>query len=277
MVSLPFSDHCEPLVDSLEDRELLLAASAEALHQEKLRYLEVRPTRPLPDTVGRWHTADIYVFHELNLRPDLNTLFANFHKSSTQRKIHRAEREQLNYETGRSPGLFDAFWRLLLITRRRHGLPPQPDSWFRNLIDIFGGALQIRVTFKDNRPVAAILTLRHKDTLTYKYGCSDAAFNNLGGTHLLFWRTIQEAKREGLRLFDLGRTDPANSGLITFKDRWGSVHSTLAYSRLSAQPTAQESRSSGTGWARQIAKSVVPHLPDRLLRMAGSLLYRHIA
>jgi lipid II:glycine glycyltransferase (peptidoglycan interpeptide bridge formation enzyme) len=183
----------------------------------------------------------------------------------------------LTYEAGLSPALFDAFWALLLITRRRHGLPPQPDSWFRNLIDCFGGQLQIRVARKDKRPVAAILTVRHKDTLTYKYGCSDTAFNTLGGTHLLFWRSIEEAKHEGLCTFDLGRTDLANSGLITFKDRWGSTRFPLTYSRLSAHPTAQESRSSGPGWNRRIAKSVVPHLPDRLLRMAGSLLYRHIA
>jgi hypothetical protein len=277
MVSLPFSDHCEPLVDSPEDRELLLAASAETLHHQKLSYLEVRPTRPFPDTIMNWRTSDSYVFHELDLRPALNELFASFHKSSTQRKIQRAEREGLTYEAGRSPALFDAFWALLLITRRRHGLPPQPDSWFRNLINCFGDQLKIRVARKDRRPVAAIVTLRHKDTLTYKYGCSDAAFHTLGGMQLLFWRSIEEAKREGLCTFDLGRTDRGNSGLITFKDRWGSARSALTYSRFSDHETAQESRSSGTGWTRRIAKSVVPYLPDRLLRMAGDLLYRHIA
>jgi CelD/BcsL family acetyltransferase involved in cellulose biosynthesis len=277
MVSLPFSDHCEPLVDSAEEEELLLAAAEQEIRPEKLRYLEVRPVRPFSDMIRSWHAEDCYVFHELDLRPDLNTLFAKFHKSSTQRKIRRAQREGLNYETGRSRALLEIFWDLLLITRRRHCVPPQPKSWFRNLIDVFGDALQIRVAFKDNHPAAAIMTLRHKDTLTYKYGCSDAAFHNLGGMHLLFWRSMEEAKREGLCTFDLGRTDPGNSGLITFKDRWGSARSALTYSRFSAHPTAQESRSSGMGWIRRIAKSVVPCLPDRLLRMAGDLLYRHIA
>jgi CelD/BcsL family acetyltransferase involved in cellulose biosynthesis len=277
MVSLPFSDHCEPLVESPRDRELLLAASAETLHQERLRYLEVRPARPLTDTIVSWHTADSYIFHELDLRTDLDTVFANLHKSSTQRKIRRAEREGLNYETGHSQELLEAFWGLLLITRRRHGVPPQPKKWFHNLIDIFGDELQIRVAFKDCHPVAAILTLRHKDTLTYKYGCSDKTFNNLGGMHLLFWRSIEEAKREGLHAFDLGRTDPGNSGLITFKDRWGSASSALTYLRLSALPAPEVPRKRDSAWPGRIAKGVVSRLPDRLLRMAGSLLYRHIA
>jgi len=69
-----------------------------------------------------------------------------------------------------------------------------------------GDALQIRVACKENVPVAAILTIRHKNTITYKYGCSDARFHNLGGTHLLFWKTIEEAKAAGLQFFDLGRT-----------------------------------------------------------------------
>ena len=51
--------------------------------------------------------------------------------------------------------------------------------------------------------MAAILTFRHKDTLVYKFGCSDARFNNLGGTQFLFWKAIQQANLAGLRVFDL--------------------------------------------------------------------------
>ena len=106
--------------------------------------------------------------------------------SSTQRKILRAEKEGLIYKSGRSEELLGAFWDLFLMTRRRRLVPPQPRMWFRNLIDCFGEALQIRVAFKTRQPVASILTLRHKDTLVYKYGCSDERFHSLGGTQLLF-------------------------------------------------------------------------------------------
>jgi CelD/BcsL family acetyltransferase involved in cellulose biosynthesis len=274
IVSLPFSDHCEPLVENPSDRKTLLSALAQSLRPEKLRYLEIRAAQPLPGPAGLYLSTESFCFHQLDLTPDLAALYAGFHKSSTQRKIQRAERDGLRYEAGRSPELLEAFWRLLLMTRRRHRVPPQPRIWFRNLIDCFGPSLQIRVAFKDNHPVAAILTLRHKDTLVYKYGGSDPAFNNLGGTHLLFWKSIQEAKSEGLQAFDLGRSDLDNPGLITFKDRWGAARSTLTYSRFSVEPPAH---AIGAGWPGRIANRVVPFLPDRILTVVGSVLYRHIA
>ena len=86
------------------------------------------------------------------------------------------------------------FCELLAMTRRRHQIPPQPKTWFKNLIQCFGGDLKIRVAFQKRRALAAILTLRFGEVLTYKYGGSDPQFHNLGGTHLLFWKAIQEGK-----------------------------------------------------------------------------------
>ncbi|MGA7927712.1 MAG: hypothetical protein WCA20_17195 [Candidatus Sulfotelmatobacter sp.] len=42
--------------------------------------------------------------HTLHLRPNLDTIFHNFHKSCVQTKIHRAGRENLEYEAGRAKG-----------------------------------------------------------------------------------------------------------------------------------------------------------------------------
>ena len=42
----------------------------------------------------------------------------------------------------------------------------------------FGDKLKFRVAFKDGAPIASILTLDYKDTVTFKYGCSDARWSN---------------------------------------------------------------------------------------------------
>lgn len=277
LVSLPFSDHCEPLMATADDEQVFVSAIEQALHRENLRYVEIRPMQPLAGATTLCRSTEDYCFHQVDLRPDLATLFGNCHKSSTQRKILRAEKEGLVCQTGRSEPLLEAFWQLLLVTRRRHRIPPQPKSWFHNLIACFGEALQIRVAWKDKVPVASILTIRHKDTLVYKYGCSDARFNTLGGTQLLFWRAIQEGKRDGLLTFDLGRTECDNAGLITFKDRLGSTRSLLTYARFSLSPPSDMFGPNAAKWAGRIARGVVPYLPDRILRMIGSALYRHVA
>ena len=278
LVSLPFSDHCDPLVDDSANLNAMLAALKPESLKHKSRYVELRPLSALDSGPSHFSPGQTYCFHQIDLTPSLDTLFGNCHKDSTQRKIRRAEREGLVYEEGRSQQLLDIFYRLLILTRRRHQVPPQPKRWFETLIACCGEALKIRVASKDGQPTAAILTLRHMDTLVYKYGCSDARFSNLGGMHLLFWRSIQEARAEGLRVFDLGRSDHDNQGLITFKDRWGGSRSELTYSRYSDTQASPKTLAKKTGndWKERVTKSVFTHMPDRLLHSVGSMLYRHV-
>ncbi len=277
LVSVPFSDHCEPLVDDPKEFSTLVSSFQARLRKERLKYIECRTVADLNQPTHLFHSRYTYSFHQLDLTPRLDTLFEHFHRDSTQRKIRRAQREGLVYEEGVSRSLLAAFYRLHLMTRQRQGLPPQPRQWFENLIACFGSALKIRVASKDGRLIAAILTIRHKATLVYKYGASDAQFNNLGGTQLLFWKSIQEAKRDGLQVFDLGRSNMENSGLVTFKNRWGARESTLCYSRftLSAESRANY-RAGGPDWESKLAKKVLAYLPRPLWRFVGELLYKHI-
>ena len=89
LVSLPFSDHCEPLVEQQDDLQALIASVEEETRREKWRYFEVRPLTPIQASTSLRLTTLGYRFHELDLRPDLATIFANLHKDSTQRKIRR--------------------------------------------------------------------------------------------------------------------------------------------------------------------------------------------
>lgn len=276
LVSLPFSDHCEPLVKAPGQEQVFLAGLQEKLQRELLRYVEIRTTQPFDAPTALFRSKYIYSLHQIDLEPDLATLFHRLHKSSTQRKIQRALKEGLEYQEGQSASLLSAFWDLLVLTRRRHQLPPQPASWFHNLIDCFGEDLKIRVAYQVKQPVAAILTLRHRETLVYKYGCSDARFNHLGGTHLLLWRSILEAKGAGLRIFDLGRSDADNPGLIAFKDRWGSARSTVTYWRFAASSFTGTPAFAGSDCLLPAAGYFFRCLSDRMLCLAGRALYKHI-
>ncbi len=276
LVSLPFSDHCAPLLRDATEGRAFLASLDQELRRDNLHYVEIRAERPLDATLDLNVSTQQYCFHRLDLRPDVATLLRNCHKDCTQRKIRRAEREGIVCKAGRSRDLLDAFWNLVVMTRRRHQLPPQPRSWFRNLINCLADALEIRVALRDQQPLAAILTLRHKDTLVYKYGCSDARYSNLGGTQLLFWTAIQDARRDGLSEFDLGRSDCDNAGLITFKDRWGAARSSLTYTRFARQ-NKHAFNALHMGWLPRAAGSVVACLPDPVFSAVGSIFYRHFA
>jgi lipid II:glycine glycyltransferase (peptidoglycan interpeptide bridge formation enzyme) len=90
------------------------------------------------------------------------------------------------------------------------------------------------VASKDGRPIAAILTIRFKHALVYKYGGSDSRFNN-PGMQFLLWRTIEEGKEAQLSEFDMGRSDCDDVGLVAFKDRWAAARCQLDYFRYPAR------------------------------------------
>jgi len=276
LVSLPFSDHCQPLVDDPTVFRSLVDHLKEALPREGWEYCELRPFSHAD--LGAYGDLGLpksktYRVHILDLGPDLDRLFHSFHKSCVQRKIARAEREHLRYEEGRSEDLLRKFYHLLLMTRRRHGLPPQPLLWFQNLARSFGDKVAIRVASKDGRPIACIFTIAYKNALVYKYGCSDAAHHNLGGVLMLHWRAIQNAKQTGALEYDLGRSELDNQGLISFKDNWGARSVSVDYFRYSGRD--------GPGKSRYLSKerameALFARMPDTLLMAAGKLLYRHI-
>lgn len=272
LVSLPFSDHCEPLLDSPEQFTRL------CIHLERLRawegwkYVEIRTSDPRLAFGAEFGQANTYALHRLDLRPSLELLRRGFHKDCIQRKITRAEREAVRYESGRTPQLLRQLYQLLQLTRSRHQLPPQPFSWFENVVGCMGKDACIRMAFQGETAIAGILTLDHGKTMVYKYGGSDARFNNLGATPMLFWRAIVEAKEAGMEELDLGRSDLDNAGLIAFKDRWSAARSTLINWRV---PVTQGNPSREHQKIRLVQK-VCAWLPDGLLNLAGRLLYRHI-
>ncbi len=272
LVSLPFSDHCNPLVNSPEALSALFAAIDRDLEVEGWKYAEFRPLIAPLAPGAKLAETEAFVLHVLDLRPGLSKLFSGFHKGCIQRKIRRAEREGLVCEEGQTERLLRIFYSLLVKTRRRHGLPPQPMQWFRNLVACLGTNVRIRVALKGSVAVAGILTLQHKNTLVYKYGCSDERFNNLGGTQLLLWKAIEEAHTEGLLSFDLGRSELNNPGLLTFKDRWGAARTTLHYYRWALVSSSAVDRD----WTMNLAKCFFSRIPDPFLAAAGRLLYRHI-
>jgi Acetyltransferase (GNAT) domain len=277
LVSLPFSDHCEPLVDTAEALDSIALALEQESRGGQWRYIELRPLQMFEMVSSLQRATVPYTFHQLDLGPDIDTLFRNCHKNSTQRKILRAKREGLRYSEGSTEEHLDNFYKLHTLTRQRHRRPPQPRQWFVNLMNGFGPALKIRVAFKGQGPVAAVLTIRHKDTMVYKYGGSDSRFNNLGSMHLLLWKAIMEAKAAGLQSFDFGRTEATQQGLITFKKRWGAAQSNLIYARYSlSDDVSHLFESSASNWKSRVAKYLLAHMQPGVLSLAGRALYRHV-
>lgn len=275
LVSLPFSDHCEPLCDSHEELNFLVRYLQTALEREEWRYLEIRSLSGNLDQASDTNMSRPpvrYFLHILDLRPDLNGVFRSLDKDSVQRRIRRAERAGLIEKSGRSEDLLREFYDLFLTMRARHQLPPTPYVWFKNLIECLGDAAEIRVAHLNGRPIAAILTLRFRSVLYYKCGCSDTGFNNLGATPWLLWNAIGAAKASGATAFDMGRTQEDHRGLLAFKNHWVRQPLPLVYWSFPSVSALD----SVDGWRLKVAKGFFSHMPEKLLALTGRVLYRHI-
>ena len=275
LVSLPFSDHCRPLVDDPADLAALLETLVRTREDEGWKYVEIRSLDDPAEKGGRaagFAPCRVYHFHVLDLGPSLDELAAGMHRDCVVRKIRRAERDGLRVEAGRSVALLRQFYGMQLKTRRRLRLPPQPFAWFRNLAECLGEQMTVRVASLKGRAVAGIITIAHRDTMVYKYGCSDQDFNRHGGNQLLLWLAVREAKTRGLRQLDLGRTDFGHKGLLDFKERWGGRRSTCAYQRYpdsKANPTP--------GRPLRYGSAILALLPNTPLSIIGNIFYRHFA
>ncbi len=274
LVSLPFSDHCELLCDSIEDVACVIGCAQGLLEKERGKYMQLRPAS---EGLGKLDGAKAcfpdakYFLHTLDLRPDLDELLRGFDKDSVQRRISRADRAGLVEKCGTSSEFLRDFYALFILTRRRQKTPPTPYVWFQNLVQELGAKLEIRVAYKEETPIAAIMTLRFRDRSYYKYGCSDARFNNYGATPWLFWKAITAAKLSGATQFDLGRTELTNGGLLAFKNQWVPKPQTIVYWRYPARP-----KRSQAGWKQNAARNVFSVLPGILQARIGSFLYPHI-
>jgi GNAT acetyltransferase-like protein len=279
LISLPFSDHCSPLVSGPAELQSLIADLKPLVSVEDWSYIEIRPIDKAFDDVlqaAGFQRSDEHVLHRLQLDAPADALFRRFHKSSVQYRVRRAERLGMVCEVGRSPKLIRDFFHLMAITRRRQGLPPQPYAWFENLARCMGeDGIDIRVAYKDDRPVAAVLNLKAFAHVCYKYSCSDLRFKSMNATCLLLWQTIQDACRDGAQVLDFGRSAIDNPGLIRFKSNWAGEPTRLTYWRFRSASSRSRRRVFGH-WKVTSSSRFLGALPQPILNRIGAILYKHI-
>ena len=223
MVSVPFSDHCAPLCQREENFEWLVSGLRSADTTDKWKYIELRPTddfyKNKTEQLGFKPLAK-YILHKVDLSPPEDEIFRDLDKNSLQRRIRRAERAGVKVVCENSQSCLRDFYSLMIRTRARHCLPPQPYVWFRNVLECMGNGAELSVPYAEKIPVAALLSLHFKNITYYKYGCSDERHHGLGAMPYLLWQAIVKAKLRGSRIFDLGRTGSDEHGLLAFKNHW---------------------------------------------------------
>jgi CelD/BcsL family acetyltransferase involved in cellulose biosynthesis len=267
-VCLPFSDECGPLSVTAEAVAGLIRAAEGMRKTLNWGRVEIRSSVDLPGLT----VASRFKGHVRVLETDAEKVFRSFRKSQTQQPIRRAENAGVLVERRTDLEAMREFIRLNALTRRKHGVPPQPDEFFWNLQR---GILKTGLGFigtasHGGRIVAASVFLHWRETLFHKYGASDERKLDCRPNHAILWDAIRWGCEQGYTRFDFGRTELDNPGLIQFKAGWGGEERDLWYVQIGGESK------SDSGGGIQALKPLVTRLPIPLLKFIGRKLYGHI-
>jgi hypothetical protein len=267
-VSLPFTDYCEPIVTGAAQFQELFAAAVALGKKRHWRYLEFRGGETFFDKnePSEWHYA-----HTLDLGKAGTDTFSD----STRRNIKKAEKQNLDVTISASPDALQAFCRLNALTRRYHGLPPQPCRFFQCVHDRILSRNMGFIVLASLRgtAIAANVYFTFGDQILYKYGASDRAFQHLRASNLVMWEAIKWGCDHGYRALCLGRTEPGNEGLRQFKAGWGARERLIRYYRYDLRTDVFVKT---PNIVRPFHRKIFGKLPIPILNLLGSILYRHM-
>jgi hypothetical protein len=271
-VSLPFTDHVEPTCGNDASFASLFGAAIEIGHSRGWKFIEFRGgSRHLETTEPslRYHG------HQLLLSRPIEELFSRC-QSSVRRAIRKAEGSGITVEFSRSMEAVREFYGLLTRTRQRHGVPPQPFAFFKNLHRNILSQNQGSVVLarKGATLLAGAVYLHHKRTVIYKYGASDERFQEFRGNNSVMWSAIKTYAAQGMEILDFGRTSLRNEGLRRFKLGWGTTETQINYFKYDLRTRQfHASGDDSAGWYNSFFRI----MPRALSAWIGALMYKHVA
>lgn len=269
-VSLPFTDYCDPVIpDGLEVQDIVEMIKDYG-RQCAWESVEIRGGG-FPDITTK---SSSFYRHTLDLDPDVEPLFGRL-KSNTRRNIRKAVREGVRVEISTSAEAVEEYYRLHCMTRKRHGVPPQPQSFFRKIYEhVIARKLGFVVLARcEKTNIAGSVFFGFKDDAIYKFGASDIAYQRFRPADLVMWEAIKWYAQNGYRRFCFGRTAMDNTGLRQFKSRWGADERVIDYFKYDFR---QDTFTTEESLVKDSHQRIFRKMPIPVLKVVGSLAYKYI-
>jgi hypothetical protein len=271
-VSLPFTDECAPILPHGIGFEEAMSRVIVVAESRGWRTVEIRGRAPGMENLP---VSTEYLSHDLDLTGGESLLFSRYRRN-VHRNIRKAEREGVAVSDDKTPEELREFYHLNCLTRREHGLPPQPIRFFEHLREhvLEKGLGFLLMARHKKKAIAGALFLLSGGKAIFKYGASDRRYQAFRPNNLVFRDAIRLLCGKGVRTLSFGRTDFGHEGLRQFKLSWGTTETRVQYvkydvrskSYLGGTPTRQS-----TSWKRSMSM-----LPIPVLRIIGNVAYRHI-
>ncbi len=271
IVSLPFSDHCTPLLFGESNSKEIFEIIFNYCKLKKLKFIEFKSLLQKIPSVSVFQKDFIHT-RKINI-PE-NELLKSF-TDNTQRNIKKASKNSVELILKNDElGIFE-FYKMNCLTRQKHGLPPQPYIFFKNILKyvIKPGYGDLIFAIHKNSVIAGAIYFKFGKKIIYKYGASYPQFFDLRGNFAVMWEAIRKYSSEGYIDFDFGRTELNHDGLRRFKQGWNTDESFIYTSRINPDKIALTSKIKTTGFYNKFFNLA----PIFFLKLVGRAIYKHVA
>ena len=162
----------------------------------------------------------------LDLTKSEEDLMADMRRQ-TRYEVRRSAKLGIKVTHSNSKEAFDQFFELQQETAKRQGFIPPSSAFLHAQRKAFGDNAQIYTASLDNEVLARGLIMLQAPEAVYNEAASTEAGRKLPGAYALQWQVIQDAKKAGLKRYNLFGIAPPNSpnhryaGVTTFKTGFG--------------------------------------------------------
>ncbi|HEX3723713.1 MAG TPA: GNAT family N-acetyltransferase [Nitrolancea sp.] len=274
IVSLPFSDYCDPLVSNDAQWSELVEPLLASRQPMNMRCLH----NEIPLLDDQFEHAKRAKWHGIDLEDDVEAIWPRI-ENSARRAIRKAEKSGIVTRLARDERDLRAFFRLHLgIRKYKYRLLAQPYGFFQNIWQIFSnaGRAALMLAVADDEVIGSVMFLGWGSTLYYKFSASSAAHLEYRPTDLLIWEGIKYAKAQGYEFLDLGLSDWDQDGLVRYKRKFATSEKTITFLQHTVdRPISVQEQAVPKLLSTFTDLMTDPSVPDAVTERAGDAIYRY--
>jgi CelD/BcsL family acetyltransferase involved in cellulose biosynthesis len=274
MLSLPFCDYLDPIVDTDAQWHELV----DPLVARDMRFQIRVVDSDIPRNDARFVQVDEMAWHGTDLGSTEDEIFATWSQRARQ-NVRTARKNNVTVRFGSDLEDVRAFHDLHRSTRKnKHRLLAQPFSFFENIWKQFSPDDRIMVGFAEHEGdvIAGSFYLLWGDVWYYKFSASIFERARVRPNELLAWESICLGKSHGCTTYDWGVSDLEPPGLVEYKRKLGTIEKKVSVLRFMPE-----------GYTNPVAAEAMPVLgeltalltrddvPDEVTQRAGEILYRY--
>jgi CelD/BcsL family acetyltransferase involved in cellulose biosynthesis len=272
VVSLPFSDFCDPLVSTAAEWTAVTDGVVTPDRRVHLRFLHSQ----LPLADPRFEPAGRARWHGVDLSRQLDDIWSSI-ASPARRSIRKAREEGVQVRVGEGIEDVRAFFELHLHVRKyKYQLLAQPWPFFEQIWThlLSQGHGRLQLAERDGQVLGGVLLLQWGQTLYYKFNASQPDLLGARPNDLVVWAAIEHGVAAGLERLDFGLSDWDQEGLLRFKRKYATEEKTIHSLRQVPHPPSARETELRALLPRLTSLLTSPEVPDHVSEEAGNTLYR---